>query len=753
VEHVADWAQGPVAVLTTARPELFEMRPTWGGGKRNTASIYLDPLSEAEAEEMLDDLLSGSLAPELQRTILERSEGNPLYVEEIVRKLIDDGVLRATDAARWEVAGSVAEVELPRSVQALIATRLDALPDDEKAALQDASVVGRVFWLGAVAALAGREAVEVRDALGRLRVKELIVPHDPSSFSDEYEFSFRHNLIRDGAYDSLPKALRAEKHEGVATWAERRAGDRAEEIAELIAAHLLEALRYVEEVGTAGAAADELRRRAFTWTTAAGQRTAALWQRAEATRWFREAERLAAATGAGAAERAALGRMHVQASWGTDPADEYIRVVRAARAAYEEVGDDRGRAWARARAVLVEMQLGRHDEAEADGRDAVAILEPLGESPELAEAIHVLGWFLWRRGRAGEAEPLLRRSVDMAVRLGAQLVRAEAMQTLGNCLMQVGKTDESLTVMREAYRLAKEVGEFNNLIRITNNLPAQLDLASDYAGAEAVLHEGIELARRAGARPHESWLVGSLADVLVRQGRLTESEALARDSMASAAEVGDRPHLGMRKSQLSLVLLFRGRIDEAQTLQREARPLLNENPEPQGVIFIPMFEGYLALARSDPAAAIAAFEAMVEQLRGFNIAAEPQIFTELARLLPPAGRRDDAIRYREMAAASAIPAMRANVLVIDGLLNVDPVASRGQLAEGAEALDRLGLRLDAARAMIDLGLAMRRAGQDPTATLSAARDLLIGCDARLFLPRAEAALAGAASGPIDERRP
>ena len=101
IEHIADWAQGPILVIATARAELFETRPTWGGGKRNAASISLDPLSEAEGQAMLDDLLPGEIAPELRHTIVERSEGNPLYVEEIVRKLIDDGVLRATEASRW----------------------------------------------------------------------------------------------------------------------------------------------------------------------------------------------------------------------------------------------------------------------------------------------------------------------------------------------------------------------------------------------------------------------------------------------------------------------------------------------------------------------------------------------------------------------------------------------------------------------------------------------------------------------------
>ena len=235
VEHVADWAQGPILLLVQARPDLFDVRPSWGGGKRNAASIYLDPLTPDEDGAMIDDLLPGEITDELRKLIVERSEGNPLYTEEIIRMLIDRGVLRATEASRWEVAASVADVDVPRSIHGLISARLDGLPDEEKAVLQDAGVVGREFWLGAVVRLSGQPPGVIREVLGRLRIKELIVPHEPSSFSDEPEFSFRHLLIRDGAYDSLPKALRASKHTKIAEWAAERAGDRADEVAILIA--------------------------------------------------------------------------------------------------------------------------------------------------------------------------------------------------------------------------------------------------------------------------------------------------------------------------------------------------------------------------------------------------------------------------------------------------------------------------------------------------------------------------------------
>ncbi len=139
IEHAADWTQGPVMLLTLARPELLERRPTWGGGKRNAASIYLEPLTPDEDAAMVDDLLPGAISDELRKLIVDRAEGNPLYTEEIVRMLIDRGVIRATEASRWEVAATVADVDVPRSIQGLIAARLDGL-----ARRREGAAAGRV---------------------------------------------------------------------------------------------------------------------------------------------------------------------------------------------------------------------------------------------------------------------------------------------------------------------------------------------------------------------------------------------------------------------------------------------------------------------------------------------------------------------------------------------------------------------------------------------------------------------------------
>ena len=340
IEYLGDWAQGPILTVALARPELFERRETWGGGKRNAASIALDPLSADESMAMLDDLLAGGLPEELGRLVAERSEGNPLFVEEIVRKLVDDGAIRASEASTWDVVTPVNRVDLPRSIQGLIAARLDGLRDDEKALLQDASVIGRVFWSGAVAALSGAGPADVRDAIGRLRVKELVLLNDPPSFSGELEFTFRHALIRDSAYDSLPKSLRATKHVQVARWAEGKAGDRADEFAALIATHDLEALRYFDELGDVSAQRSVVQRDAYRWSMAAADRVAALWLPVEASRWYGEALALAETIGLSAADRASIARELYDASFGTLTVDRSMTAARTALALFEESGDE-----------------------------------------------------------------------------------------------------------------------------------------------------------------------------------------------------------------------------------------------------------------------------------------------------------------------------------------------------------------------------------------------------------------------------
>jgi class 3 adenylate cyclase len=269
LEYLAEWSQGvPLLVLCTARPELYERRPGWGAGQRNAHTINLSPLSDRETAELIFNLtIATVLSKELESAILERAGGNPLYAEEFVRLLADRGL-----EPRGE---SLDASELPESVQALIAARLDTLSPERKSLLQDAAVLGKVFWLGALAEIGGRDPGEVELALHDLARKELVRPARTSSMEGESEYSFWHLLVRDVAYSQIPRAERTRRHRAAAAWIERRAGARVEDLAEVLSHHYLQALQLAEAAGDSEQVA-ELAPSARRFLTLAGERALGL---------------------------------------------------------------------------------------------------------------------------------------------------------------------------------------------------------------------------------------------------------------------------------------------------------------------------------------------------------------------------------------------------------------------------------------------------------------------------------------------
>ena len=264
LEHLADWARDvPLLVLCTARPELYEQHANWAAGLRNATTINLQPLSEQETARLIGSLLEQAVLPATtQQQLLERAGGNPLYAEEFVRLLTDRGI----DAE---------SVEVPESVQALIAARLDTLTADRKSLLQDAAVIGKVFWAGAVAAMGRRDVREVEQALHELAHKELVRPSRTTSMEAEAEYGFWHGLVRDVCYGQIPRAARAARHEAAAVWLEQKAGDRVEDLADVLAHHYLSALELTRAAGQVEKAT-MLEADAIRYLTLAGERALAL---------------------------------------------------------------------------------------------------------------------------------------------------------------------------------------------------------------------------------------------------------------------------------------------------------------------------------------------------------------------------------------------------------------------------------------------------------------------------------------------
>ena len=246
VDHLVDWAGGvPILVVGTARPELLSRRAGWGGGKPNALTLSLSPLDDDETARLLAALLERSVLPaETQTALLQRAGGNPLYAEEFVRMVTDRELLTGEG-----------ELPLPESVQGIVAARLDALPDEEKTLLQDAAVLGKVFWLGAAAEIAAVDRPAAEEALHRLERKEFVRRERRPSVAGESEYAFRHLLVRDVAYSQIPRARRAEKHRLAGEWIERLG--RPEDHAEMLAHHYSSALELARAAGADTSALEE----------------------------------------------------------------------------------------------------------------------------------------------------------------------------------------------------------------------------------------------------------------------------------------------------------------------------------------------------------------------------------------------------------------------------------------------------------------------------------------------------------------
>jgi class 3 adenylate cyclase len=237
LERMVREVHGPLFVVGTARPELLDRRPAWSGGRRNATVLWLEPLSPEHSAQMVEELLAAELPRRLREVVVDRAEGNPFFVEELVATLIDQGVLQQTDG-RWSAGELPAGFEIPDSVHAVLAARIDLLGAADKAGLQAASVIGRTFWPGPVSELVGGSepdwaALEDRDFVRR---------RAGSSIAGEVEYAFKHTLTREVAYGSLPKAQRARLHAAFADWLEQY-GEGRDEHAPLLAHHYAEATR------------------------------------------------------------------------------------------------------------------------------------------------------------------------------------------------------------------------------------------------------------------------------------------------------------------------------------------------------------------------------------------------------------------------------------------------------------------------------------------------------------------------------
>jgi tetratricopeptide (TPR) repeat protein len=520
-----------------------------------------------------------------------------------------------------------------------------------------------------------------------------------------------------------------------------RTGDRADEIAELIATHLLEALRYLDELGDASDERQETQREGFRWASAAGERASALWLSSDAIGWYREAMRLAEVIGAPVSERAKLALELVDVSGGVGSSEETEQACRIAIELCEAAGDERGAGAAQSSLLIPLFQQGRDEEALEAGARALERLERIGESPELADALRSLGQFHWRRGNSAEADAYLRRAIDVAGRVDAAGARAAAMQDLAIELAQTGHTDEAMATIEAAFEAAKEVGERVNLQRAYNNYASMLvQYGSDLRRAREIALEGLELAEKGRGPGWLGWITNTAAEISLNLGELDEAERGARGGIDHATTAGDQPLVGLSSMILGWTLLWRGRLDEAGEALTRAREILRDMPEPQGEGPLEWAAGELALEHGREEEALEGLRRGAALADEYSVDQEPRVVLGLIRLLVRRGERGEADRARAVLERGTSPFARACLAVGEGLLADDLEEAVRKLTKAVEHLDGLGMRVDLGQAMLDLGRAQRAAGRDPRDAFEQSRQIFVECDAQLFLPKVEVEL-------------
>ncbi|HEY6707471.1 MAG TPA: adenylate/guanylate cyclase domain-containing protein [Actinomycetota bacterium] len=608
VEHVADYGRGaPILLVAMARPEFLEDRPGWAGGKLNATTLLLEPLDDAEATQLLAALAGPVTLPEAATgPITKAAGGNPLFLEELLAALVEEGRLRRQDG-QW-VAADLADLGIPPSIQALLTARLDRLEEPERAVLERAAVAGQVFDQSAVVALSPPSVrADVPARLQALVRRELLRPA-PARLAGDQGFQFRHLLLRDATYDSIPKQARAELHELFAVWGERTAGARLREIEEIIGYHLEQAVRYRVELGIADERNQRLAGAAARRLGSAGRRAlgrgdlpaaSKLLERAVSllpagdpgglellveladvlvsTGEFARAESVLGQVAAAAADRgderlaahASVARLRMEVGVASDlDADAVQAQTRRAIATFAEFEDQRGLAKAWGLLAALGFLRCRIAEAEAAAGQAVTHARLARDDPSESWA-----WGLLAQGAFWGPTPApegIRRCQELLAQAnGNRRSELIALQSMAGLQAMDAQAEAATASVGQALALAGDMGE-NRVAALAREFAAiALALSGDPAGAEQQLRQGIRVLERQGESGMRSNLIADLAHVLHQLGRPAEALQVAMASRAIAAH--DDLFAQVRwRGAAARSLAGQGQVAEAERLAAEA---------------------------------------------------------------------------------------------------------------------------------------------------------------------------------------
>jgi class 3 adenylate cyclase/tetratricopeptide (TPR) repeat protein len=551
VEYLLEWSRGhPLYVLALARPELGERRPGFGSASRNATTLALEPLTTAAMEALLDGFVPG-LGEDLRAQILDRAEGVPLYAVETVRMLLGRGLLER-EGDVYRTTGTVEALEVPETLHALLAARLDGLDAEERRIVQDAAVLGKTFTKAGLVALSGLAADELDPIVTGLVRKEILsVQSDPRS-PERGQYTFLQDLLRRVAYETLARKERKARHLAAAGHLEQAWASAEQEVVEVVAAHYLDAYRVAPDAEDAG----EIKARARERLVRAGERSASLAASEEAQRYFEQAAELCDEP----VETAELLEKSGLAAISGNRTTEARPLLERSIALFRGAGATHPAARVSARLGFVLWGSGELAEGARQAEEAFAVLADDEPDEDLADLAAELGRLRFFLGELDAAAVKVDRALEIAEAQGFPRVLAEGLNTKHLVLDAAGRCEEALGLLERALEIAREHDLPDSHSRALFNLAYQMTARDRFADAKAIDLEGLELSRRRGVRAGEANFLMHLGPDHLLLGEWDEVLRVA----AELEETGSSGRWHTRLMALPMLLVSRGQVAEAR---------------------------------------------------------------------------------------------------------------------------------------------------------------------------------------------
>jgi class 3 adenylate cyclase/tetratricopeptide (TPR) repeat protein len=729
IDYMARWIRGPALIVCLARDELLERRPGWGGGRRNYTTIALEPLSQGETRELVTALLPGggngagaNGHGELVPQVAERSAGNPLFVEEMVNRIREEG--------------SKDVQTLPESVHAVLAARLDSLSTPERRVLQHASVVGQTFWDGSLVGLEDEEGIDISDALNELEEKDLVVSSPGSRLAGEHEYVFKHVLIRDVAYSTLPKAVRARKHALVAAFIEERAADRSEGVVAMVADHYGRAAALGADADVGGAELELINAKALASLESAGDAAAYLYSNQEAIGHYERSLSLVGPSESDPVIRARIGEKLGDVALRLGRVDQATEV-------WEKCLDYHRRQEDLARVGDLHRKIGAGLWHKGDREGSIEHyqkgIDLLKDGPACLELVRLYEEAASLYMHTGDnmlAIYASEKALRLAERLGEAAAASRAHGIFGRVFGRIGDSERARQNLERSVELARD-SDPAEAVRALLTLGYHLEVSeADYEGAGAAYREALELAEQTGDLPSKVELHAALAQLAAHGGNweVVASEANASGSLAEREGLTGK--LCFPYMMQGMLRWREGNFDEAAKGLRRAAELAEQVGRSE-VAFQSLYWLSASLRqRGDHAEADTEIARALDLCERAGLVAQSiEAISARAVNLAIAGRmeaaREAADEAERLADRLRYPVGKAASLEARGAVAADAAAASAALTEAQAAWLELGRPLDAARCEYLRGRLLRELDPDESrraleAAASAAEEYGVG---------------------------